>query len=430
MSVRMPGLRSAAGSAATSLPDPRPASTVAVLRPAPGGPEVLLTRRPATMAFGPSLHVFPGGAVDDGDEALGGRSVLDGAACAAAWAGDLAPGAALRHAVAAVRELHEEAGLLLAGHADGSPVDAGELADVAGAGARGLAAIVERLDLVLRTDLLVPLARWVTPPGETTRRYDARFYVAELPDGAGVAHDEREVAACEWTRPADALDSAGLGRILLWPPTSTTLRWLVPATGLGDVRRLLAPSAPSRQPRAEPVADDIVRVRLTTGGGIPGCEVDCWLIGRGRVVVVDPGDPNDEGAEAILATVAARGGRVAAILATAAVPDHVGGVTGLAIRTGAPVLASPAAVSLIGQPASALANGMEIAAGDTPLRVLELPGDPDGAIVLEVDGGRALLTGDLGTAGPSRGIGMRRGSTGEEAAFLAPLAGRRLPAHA
>jgi hypothetical protein len=39
--------------------EPRPAATVAILRDSPRGPEVLLTHRPTTMAFGPGLHVFP-----------------------------------------------------------------------------------------------------------------------------------------------------------------------------------------------------------------------------------------------------------------------------------------------------------------------------------------------------------------------------------
>ena len=54
---------------------PRPAATVVLVRPGPRGPEVLLTRRPSTMAFGPGLHVFPGGALDPSDAAAGGRPV-------------------------------------------------------------------------------------------------------------------------------------------------------------------------------------------------------------------------------------------------------------------------------------------------------------------------------------------------------------------
>ena len=43
--------------------------------------------------------------------------------------------------------------------------------------------LADELDLRLRTDLLVPLSRWVTPPS-MPRRFDARFFAAELPAGA------------------------------------------------------------------------------------------------------------------------------------------------------------------------------------------------------------------------------------------------------
>ena len=46
---------------------PRPAATVVLLRRGRAGLEVLLTRRPASMAFAPDMHVFPGGRVDAGD---------------------------------------------------------------------------------------------------------------------------------------------------------------------------------------------------------------------------------------------------------------------------------------------------------------------------------------------------------------------------
>ena len=70
----------------------------------------------------------------------------------------------------------------------------------------------------LRGDWLVPLSRWVTPP-VVPRRYDARFFVAWLPEGAELAFDEREVVAHEWIRPADALVAMAAGRVELWMPT-------------------------------------------------------------------------------------------------------------------------------------------------------------------------------------------------------------------
>ncbi|HVL53380.1 MAG TPA: NUDIX domain-containing protein, partial [Vitreimonas sp.] len=88
---------------------PRPAATVVVCRQAPDGLEVLLTQRPSTMAFAADLHVFPGGAVDPGDEAQAAveRSVVDPDRAARLLGGDTTPEQAVGAFVAAVRELWE-----------------------------------------------------------------------------------------------------------------------------------------------------------------------------------------------------------------------------------------------------------------------------------------------------------------------------------
>ena len=220
-----------------------PAATVVlVMRPGPRGLEVLLTRRPSTMAFGPGLHVFPGGAVDPSDARRP---------------------AAIRYAAAAVRELVEEVGIRVA------------------------------------LDALVPLSRWVTPPG-SSRRYDTRFFVAGLPAGAEVVADPREVADHRWITPARRPGRDGRGAIDLWPPTSTTLQQLAPARDLDDVRRHLAPvAAPRPLPSIEPCRRPSPGVTFGGAGAIPGQTVDGYLVGRRRVVVVDPGDPSDEAADAI-----------------------------------------------------------------------------------------------------------------------------------
>jgi 8-oxo-dGTP pyrophosphatase MutT (NUDIX family) len=313
------------------VPPVRRASTVALLRAGPGGPEVLLTHRPASMSFGPGLHVFPGGAVDpaDSDKPLVSRSTFDAAACAAGWAGDLGPAAAIAHAVAAVRELYEEAGVLLATTRSGLQPDAGTV-EAAHRSGEPLAGLAERLDLVLRTDRLIALSHWVTPPEGVPRRYDTRFYAAALEDASGLGPGGREVAAHEWLTPANALEARAHGRIDLWPPTSTTLAQLARARGTDDIRRWLGPLPRAGGPVTMAVADGIVRVRASGAGGIPGAIVNAYLVGRRRVVVVDPGDPSEEAIEAILAAAAALGAEVRAVLLTAPVPDRAGGALILA----------------------------------------------------------------------------------------------------
>src|SRR4029077_3023268 len=84
---------------------PRPAATVVLLRPGAAGLEVLLTHRPATMAFAAGAHLFPGGRVDPGEAepALAARSVVSATDAAAAFGGYLPPKTALAAYLAALR---------------------------------------------------------------------------------------------------------------------------------------------------------------------------------------------------------------------------------------------------------------------------------------------------------------------------------------
>ena len=172
-------------------------------------------------------YVFPGGRVDDGDAvtaAGAGRGVegLDQVARCA----DLSRDDEGAFRVAAIRELFEEAGLLLA-RRDGRLVDAPEAARLRTLLAKDVPfpqfAAAHGLRLAL--DAVMPFAHWVTPPVEI-RRFDTRFLMARLPAGQQASHDEGETTALEWMRPADAVARGARGEILLPPPTWTTLRRL------------------------------------------------------------------------------------------------------------------------------------------------------------------------------------------------------------
>src|SRR3954469_5687241 len=93
--------------------NPRPASTVVVLRDAASGPEVFLVRRHEGTAFMGGAHVFPGGRVDAGDH-CGDGTWCDGIDHAAAQLRGIERQLAIAYHVAAARELFEEAGVLLA----------------------------------------------------------------------------------------------------------------------------------------------------------------------------------------------------------------------------------------------------------------------------------------------------------------------------
>jgi 8-oxo-dGTP pyrophosphatase MutT (NUDIX family) len=208
---------------------PRDAATVMLLRPAEDGSglEVYMLRRKSSMAFAPGAFVFPGGSVDarDADERV-------------AWAGpdpgewgrifDAPPELACALVCAAVRETFEESGVLLAGPSADSVVadttgedwEADRLALIDRS--LSLAEMLARRGLVLRSDLLRPWSRWITPVIEE-RRFDARFFAAALPPQQRTRDVGGEAAEVAWVRPGDAIAMGRRKEIVLWPPTAVTL---------------------------------------------------------------------------------------------------------------------------------------------------------------------------------------------------------------
>jgi len=220
----------------------RDAATVVVLRErrgVPGGMQVYLLRRRASMAFAAGAHVFPGGAVDPRDA---DRDIAWAGPSPAWWADVLRSDERTARALvcAAVRETFEESGVLLAGpRPDAVVADTAEWEEdrLALIGRElSFAEFLARRGLVLRTDLLRPWSRWITPRVES-RRYDTRFFVAALPPGQRARDVGGEADRVAWMRPADALAAAERGEITLMPPTRRTLAELA---DYAEVAKVLA----------------------------------------------------------------------------------------------------------------------------------------------------------------------------------------------
>lgn len=224
---------------------PLPASTVVLLRDAPGGLETFMVRRPDTSSFLPGAQVFPGGRVDPGDADAGWADAATLPAGPDALRAGRDP-IARAASVAAVRELFEEAGVLLArpaGHRAGEARGAllgAESAPALAVARRavhgGNAALLDTCrhhGWRLALDTLLPLCRWVTPPLEA-RRFDTRFFLAIAPPGQQAEADGVESTSGAWVRPADALASHVAGRLVLWPPTRRTIEELAPWTTVAD----------------------------------------------------------------------------------------------------------------------------------------------------------------------------------------------------
>jgi 8-oxo-dGTP pyrophosphatase MutT (NUDIX family) len=146
---------------------PRQAASVILLRGAAEKLELLLVKRTPEARFMGGVWVFPGGAVDaeEGD-------------------GDAA------HRMAAIRELHEEAAIELAGPAE-----------------------------------LLKFSRWITPAVVSTR-YDTHFFLATLPAGQEPQIDGQECVDLGWFTPAGALAAHAEKRIALVFPTIKHLEQL------------------------------------------------------------------------------------------------------------------------------------------------------------------------------------------------------------
>jgi 8-oxo-dGTP pyrophosphatase MutT (NUDIX family) len=208
---------------------PRDAATVVVVRDGPRGLEVFLVVRHAKSGFLGGALVFPGGKVDPSDSAGGWAEVAtEPPLRAREFSTEAASPRAL--AVAACREAFEEANILPTAPTLGaSELDevAGEITELGGV----LLAALARRGLRLAVHELVPLARWVTPTAES-RRFDARFFLLELPRGQVGKADEHEATHGFWERPAGALERAARGEVFLAPPTARVLELLATA---GDV---------------------------------------------------------------------------------------------------------------------------------------------------------------------------------------------------
>jgi 8-oxo-dGTP pyrophosphatase MutT (NUDIX family) len=134
---------------------PRPSASLILLRDSARGPEVLLVRRNPAARFMGGFWVFPGGALDPGED----------------------------HRAAAVRELAEEAAV----------------------------ANVE-------PEALVEYSRWITPE-RIAIRFDTRFFLARAPAGAQPRVDGEECVGVRWIGPRAALDAYARGELALVFPT-------------------------------------------------------------------------------------------------------------------------------------------------------------------------------------------------------------------
>lgn len=409
---------------------PRPAATILLLRDTDEGPQVLMTRRSATAAFGPGAYVFPGGVLDPRDTSPLAREL--------AHARRDQDEELLSYATAAVREAFEELGILLARGRGG---------------AASLAALARRLDrrhdadllgqiatheLRLALDELHWLSRWITD-GDLPKRFDARFFVARMPEHQEPIADESEQFEPTWVTPAEGLARHAEGGFELMFPTARTLRRLQRfgsvdeiidhTTGQPQVKistsrggrlrgrierfgdedlpfgelELVSPdgsyvehSLDWQSERVVPLLRHVHRLTAPNAGRMTGPGTNTYMVGApGDWLVIDPGPDDPAHIDRIAAFV---GDGLKTIVCTHAHPDHAPGAAPLQQRTGARIVGRPSGPHFnpawAFRPDETLEDGARLRVGDSALRVLHTPGHAEHHVCLLLEEDGLLFSGD------------------------------------
>jgi len=95
---------------------------------------------------------------------------------------------------------------------------------------------LEETSVTLKVSDLQTWSRWITPnePSMMKKRFDARFFVATIPDGQTAVHDGVEATDSRWYSPASALTEYQSNKIVLAPPQIMTLLALTKFTDIDD----------------------------------------------------------------------------------------------------------------------------------------------------------------------------------------------------
>jgi 8-oxo-dGTP pyrophosphatase MutT (NUDIX family) len=223
--------------------EPKPAATAVLMREGAHAPEVLLLKRHRSSGFVPGAYVFPGGRVDPSDTGIEWNA---GAPAAEYW-------------TAALREIFEETGVLLARSSTGVWPPSAALDSAMEAWREKLMSEETTLAQLLAAQQLEParehmvyIAHWITPVAEP-RRYDTRFFLAHLPEAREVKVDAREMVDALWLTPAQALERFAHGALPMVFPTVRTLQLL------REFQTVDAALASFRDKQIEPILPRLVR---------------------------------------------------------------------------------------------------------------------------------------------------------------------------
>jgi len=231
---------------------PKKAATVILLREIkPQGFEVFLLKRHEKSSFMGGNFVYPGGRVDQNDGSSEICSHCKGISPEQAHqilGAPISPEESLAYWVAGIRELFEEAGVLLAYDQAGTPFVLENsrqrekflnYRDLLQKGKLTIRQLVEEEKLLLAPDQLHYYAHWITPEARS-ERFDTRFFLACHPEGQEATYDQKETTIGVWLTPQKALEENLEGNMALSPPTLKTLEDLSRFRSIDEVLKSLS----------------------------------------------------------------------------------------------------------------------------------------------------------------------------------------------
>jgi ribonuclease/clavin/mitogillin len=373
---------------------PKDAAVVVLLREGADAsdPQIFWARRGERMAFLGGFYAFPGGQRDAADDATPVETCGD---------------AETRAMIScAARELFEETGVLAARGADSlTKGQLDSLYDDLTSGRMTFAQLLAHYDLRLDARDFTFAGRWVTPPF-SPRRFDTLFFIVRCPRKQEPRIRTAEFDHGEWIHASAALARWQRSEVIVAPPVMHAIKTL--AGGLTDdlVERFLSvPQAHRVQPRRIEFTRDFICVPLRTPTKPPATHTNCYLVGDGEFVVIDPASPYEEEQVALAACVdelIAEGRTLREIVLTHHHPDHVAGVEPLRAYLGGRV--EVAAHKLT---ADALGGAVRVdrfiedndiieLKGESPLilRAMHTPGHTRGHLSFYEERTQTLITGD------------------------------------
>jgi 8-oxo-dGTP pyrophosphatase MutT (NUDIX family) len=214
---------------------PKNAATVILLRDKGlEGFETFLLKRHEKSSFMGGNFVYPGGRVDRDDGSSEICSLSKGITLEEAQkilGGAFSPEKSFAHWIAAIRELFEEAGVLLANDQKGNIFQLKNreeqerflyYRESIQKGSLTICKMAQKEKLLFALDQLHYYAHWITPEARS-ERFDTRFFLACYPKGQEASHDQKETTAEIWITPQKALEENLKGKVMLSPPTLKTL---------------------------------------------------------------------------------------------------------------------------------------------------------------------------------------------------------------